>query len=107
MGRKTAIRRVGGMLAAVVICAIQPAGAASLLGGQTDNSVCDLGTAPQNSRKIYQASVPAGGYDAEVVRLARNFCRVADIQIRRTQADMGGLIMEIDEVRCTIGKLPK
>lgn len=125
MGRKTAIRRVGGMLAAVVICAIQPAGAASLLGGQTDNSVCDLGTAPQNSRKIYQASdfiraqckngqvlvgsgiVPAGGSDAEVVRLARSFCRVADIQIRRTQADMGGLIMEIDEVRCTIGKLPK
>ena len=51
--------------------------------------------------------VPAGGSDAEVVRLARNFCRVADIQIRRTQADMGGLIMEIDEVRCTIGKLPK
>jgi len=51
--------------------------------------------------------VPVGGSEPEVVRLARSFCRVADIHIRRTQTDVGRLIMEIDEVRCTIGKLPK
>lgn len=50
--------------------------------------------------------MPAGGFDSEVVRLARTFCRMADIQTRRTQGNMAGLVMEIDEVRCTIGKLP-
>ena len=112
------------MLASLLICAIEPAGAASLVGGQTDDSVCDLGSAPQNARKLSAAGdfiraqckngqvlvgsgiVPAGGFDSEVVRLARTFCRMADIQIRRTQGNMAGLVMEIDEVRCTIGKLP-
>lgn len=112
------------MLASLLIGAIEPAGAASLVGGQTDDSVCDLGSASQNARKIYEAGdfiraqckngqvlvgsgiVPAGGFDSEVVRLARTFCRMADIQTRRTQGNMAGLVMEIDEVRCTIGKLP-
>jgi hypothetical protein len=31
---------------------------------------------------------------------------MADIQTRRTQGNMAGLVMEIDEVRCIIGKLP-
>lgn len=112
------------MLASLLICAIEPAGAASLVGGQTDDSVCDLGGAPQNARKLSAAGdfiraqckngqiligsgiVPAGGFDSEVVRLARTFCRMADIQTRRTQGNMAGLVMEIDEVRCIIGKLP-
>lgn len=112
------------MLASLVFCAIEPAGAASLVGGQTDDSVCDLGSAPQNARKLSTAVdfirtqckngqvlvgsgiVPAGGFDSEVARLARTFCRMADIQIRRTQGSMAGLVMEIDEVRCAIGKLP-
>ena len=112
------------MLASLLICAIEPAGAASLVGGQTDDSVCDLGSAPQNARKLSAAGdfiraqckngqvlvgsgiVPAGRFDAEVVRLARTFCRMADIQTRRTQGNMAGLVMEIDEVRCIIGKLP-
>jgi hypothetical protein len=124
MGRKTAIRRGGAVLASLLIGAIEPAGAASLVGGQTDDSVCDLGSASQNARKLSAAGdfiraqckngqmlvgsgiVPAGGFDSEVVRLARTFCRMADIQTRRTQGNMAGLVMEIDEVRCTIEKLP-
>lgn len=112
------------MLASLLICAMEPTGAASLVGGQTDDSVCDLGSAPQNARKLSAAGdfiraqckngqvlvgsgiVPAGGFDSEVVRLARAFCRVADIQTKRTQGNMAGLVMEIDEVRCIIGKLP-
>lgn len=112
------------MLASLLICAMEPSGAASLVGGQTDDSVCDLGSAPHNARKLSAAGdfiraqckngqmlvgssiVPVGGFDSEVVRLARTFCRMADIQTRRTQGNMGGLVMEIDEVRCTIGKLP-
>nr|WP_181392189.1 hypothetical protein [Laribacter hongkongensis] len=122
---KTVIRRGTAVLASLLICAMEPTGAASLVGGQTDDSVCDLGRAPLNVRKLSAASdfiraqckkgqvlvgtgiVPAGGFDSEVVRLARTFCRMADIQTQRTQGDMGGLVMEIDEVRCTIGKLPK
>ncbi len=112
------------MLASLFICVIEQAGAASLVGGQTDDSVCDLGSAPQNARKLSAAGgfiraqckngqvlgsgiVPAGGFDSEVVRLARTFCRLADIQTRRTQGNMSGLVMEIDEVRCSIEKLPK
>ncbi|HQE38872.1 MAG TPA: hypothetical protein PLC55_06245 [Zoogloea sp.] len=113
------------MLASLLICVIEPAGAASLVGGQTDDSVCDLGSAPQNARKLSAAGdfiraqckkgqvlggsgiVPAGGFDSDVVRLARTFCRLADIQTRRTQGNMSGLVMEIDEVRCSIEKLPK
>ena len=124
MGGKTAIRRGGAVLASLLICAIEPTGAASLVGGQTDDSVCDLGSASQNARKLSAAGdfiraqckngqmlvgsgiVPAGGFDSEVVRLARTFCRMADIQTRRTQGNMAGLVMEIDEVRCIIGKLP-
>ena len=125
MGRKAAIRRGCGVLASLLICVIEPAGAASLVGGQTDDSVCDLGSAPQNARKLSAAGdfiraqckngqvlvgsgiVPAGGFDSEVVRLTRTFCRLADIQTRRTQGNMAGLVMEIDEVRCSIEKLPK
>lgn len=124
MGEKTAIRRRCAVLASLLICAIEPAGSASLVGGQTDDSVCDLGRAPQNARKLSAAGdfiraqckngqiligssiVPVGGADSDVVRLARTLCRMADIQTRRTQGNMAGLIMEIDEVRCTIGKLP-
>lgn len=113
------------MLASLLICAIEPAGAASLVGGQTDDSVCDLGSAGQNARKLPEAGdfvraqckngqvlmgssiVPVGGFDSDVVRLARAFCRMSEVQTRRTQGNMGGLVMEIDEVRCTIGKLPK
>jgi len=113
------------MLASLLICAIAPASAASLVGGQTYDSVCDLGSVPQNARKLSAAGdfiraqckngqvrvgsgiVPAGGFDSEVVRLARTFCRMADIQIRRTQGNMAGIVMEFDEVRCIIGKLPK
>lgn len=113
------------MLASLLICVIEPAGAASLVGGQTDDSVCDLGSATQNARKLSAAGdfiraqckngqvlvgsgiVPAGGFDSDVVRLARTFCRLADIQTRRTQGNMAGLVMEIDEVRCSIEKLPK
>ena len=49
------------MLASLLIGAIEPAGAASLVGGQTDDSVCDLGSASQNARKIYEAGdfIPA------------------------------------------------
>ncbi|MCW5287483.1 hypothetical protein [Verminephrobacter eiseniae] len=112
------------MLASLLICVIEPAGAASLVGGQTDDSVCDLGSAPQNARKLSAAGdfiraqckngqvlvgsgiVPVGGFDSEVVRQARTFCRLVDIQTRRIQGNMAGLVMEIDEVRCTIGKLP-
>ncbi|ABM60729.1 hypothetical protein Veis_5043 (plasmid) [Verminephrobacter eiseniae EF01-2] len=124
MGGKTAIRRGGAVLASLLICVIEPAGAASLVGGQTDDSVCDLGSAPQNARKLSAAGdfiraqckngqvlvgsgiVPVGGFDSEVVRQARTFCRLVDIQTRRIQGNMAGLVMEIDEVRCTIGKLP-
>jgi hypothetical protein len=85
---------------------------------------CATWAAPQNARKLSAAGdfiraqckngqvlvgsgiVPAGGFDSEVVRLARTFCRMADIQTRRTQGNMAGLVMEIDEVRCIIGKLP-
>ncbi len=125
MGWKEAIRRGCGVLASLVIFAIEPASAASLVGGQTDDSVCDLGSAPQNSRKLSVAGdfiraqckngqvlvgsgiVPAGGFDSEVVRQARTFCRLADIQTRRTQGNMSGIVLEIDEVRCSIKKLPK
>lgn len=112
-------------MAGLLICAIEPAGAASLVGGQTDDSVCDLGRAPENARKLSVAGdfiraqckngqvlvgssiVPVGGFYSEVVRQARAFCRLADIQTRRTQSNMFGLAMEIDEVRCSIEKLPK
>ena len=125
MGRNAAIKRGCGVLASLLICVIEPAGAASLVGGQTDDSVCGLGSAPQNARKLSAAGdfiraqckngqvlvgsgiVPAGGFDSDVVRLARTFCRLADIQTRRTQGNMSGLVMEIDEVRCSIEKLPK
>jgi len=126
MGRKAAIRRGCGVLASLLICVIEPAGAASLVGGQTDDSVCDLGSAPQNARKLSAAGdfiraqckngqvlvgsaiVPAAvSYESAVVLLARDFCRMSDIQTRRTQGNMGGLVMEIDEVQCPIGKLPK
>ncbi|MBC7207241.1 MAG: hypothetical protein H5U27_12065 [Methyloversatilis sp.] len=124
MGRKIAIRRGCAVLASLLVCAIEPAGAASLVSGQTDDFVCDLGSAPQNARKLSAAGdfiraqckngqvligsgiVPVGGADSDVVRLARTFCRMADIQTRRTQGNMAGLVMEIDEVRCIIGKLP-
>lgn len=114
------------MLASLLICAIEPAGAASLVGGQTDDSVCDLGRAPGNVRELSKAAdfirtqckngqvlmgsaiVPAAvAYESAVVLLARDFCRMSDIQTRRMQGNMAGLVMEIDEVRCTIGKLPK
>jgi hypothetical protein len=55
MGGKTAIRRGCAVLASLLIGAIEPAGAASLVGGQTDDSVCDLGSAPQNARKLSAA----------------------------------------------------
>lgn len=60
----------------------------------------------KNDQVLVESSiVPAGGFDSEVVRLARTFCRMAEIQIRSTQGNMAGLVMEIDEVRCAIGKL--
>ena len=112
------------MLASLFICAIEPPGAAPPVGAQTAAAVRGAGSAPQNARKLSAAGdfiraqckngqmlvgsgiVPAGRFDAEVVRLARTFCRMADIQTRRTQGSMVGLVMEIDEVRCTIEKLP-
>ena len=60
----------------------------------------------KNDQVLVESSiVPAGGFDSEVVRLARTFCRLAEIQTRSTQGNMVGLVMEIDEVRCAIGKL--
>jgi hypothetical protein len=94
MGRKSAIRRGGAVLASLLICAIEPAG--DFIRAQCKNGQILIGS----------GIVPAGGFDSEVVRLARTFCRMADIQTRRTQGNMAGLVMEIDEVRCIIGKLP-
>ncbi len=40
--------------------------------------------------------VPASGFDSEVVRLERTFCRLAEIQTRLTQSNITGLVTEID-----------
>lgn len=107
---------------------IGPTYAASLVDEQTDDSVCDLGHASKNTGKlssldkgvdfisskcrngqvlIGSSIVPASSSDSTVITLAKKFCMIADIQTKRTQIVLGGsLPMEIDEVRCTIKKLP-
>ncbi len=112
-------------LAGVLIGTSAPAGAAARLGGQTDDSVCDVGSTASRSREWPEAGdfirakcrngqllmgssvVPAGNFDPEITALARAFCRIADIQARRTQGSAGPLIMAFEEVRCRIEKLPK
>lgn len=112
-------------LAGLLICPVAPAGAVSRLGGQTDDSVCDVGSTASRSREWPEAAdfirarckngqlllgssvVPAGNFDPEITVLARAFCRIADIQARRTAGSAGPLMMEFEEVRCRIEKLPK
>lgn len=112
-------------LAGTLICAAAPAGAVSRLGGQTDDSVCDVGSTASRSREWPEAAefvrakcrngqlllgssvVPAGNFDPEITVLARAFCRIADIQARRIAGSAGPLMMEFEEVRCRIEKLPK
>jgi hypothetical protein len=87
------------VLASLLIGAIEPAGAASWSAVKPTIPCATPQAAPlQNARKIYEAGdfiraqckngqllvgsgiVPAGGFDSEVVRLARTFCHMADIQ---------------------------
>lgn len=99
------------------------ASAASRLGGATDDSVCDVGStdrrvagvaAPQafiktsckNGQLLMGTSVvPLGSGDPEILELARAYCRIADIQSTRTQANMAGITMEYEQVRCVLQKL--
>lgn len=112
-------------LAGALIGTAVPAGAVARLGGQTDDSVCDVGATQQRNRDWPEVAdfirakckngqllmgssvVPAGGFDSEITVLARGLCRIADIQARRTQGNMAGIVMEYDEVRCKLEKLPK
>jgi hypothetical protein len=125
MTKNATIRAVLVVLASIAIFTAMPVQAASRLGGQTDDSVCDVGktwqrvngvpatgefvrTSCKNGQLLMGVSVaPAGDFDSEIVVLARTLCRIADIQTRRNQGDMGGIVMEYDEVRCKIEKLPK
>jgi len=112
-------------LVGVAICTAAPAGAVARLGGQTDDSVCDVGSTASRSREWPEAAefvrakcrngqlllgssvVPAGNFDPEITVLARAFCRIADIQARRIAGSAGPLMMEFEEVHCRIEKLPK
>lgn len=112
-------------LAGMLIGAAAPAGAVARLGGQTDDSVCDVGSTASRSQEWPVAAefvrakckngqllmgssvVPVGNFDPEIVVLARAFCRIADIQARRTAGSAGPLMMAFEEVRCRIEKLPK
>lgn len=116
---------IQGLLASLAIDVMSPVYAEARFGGQTDESVCDVGRTDQRSSKwptgwefvrakckngqalMANGIVPVGGFDSEAVGLARAFCRMSDIQSRRTQGNMAGLVIENDEVRCTIEKLPK
>ena len=99
--------------------------AESRLGGETDDSVCDVGatykrhnTWPvaadfvrarcKNGQLLMGSSiVPAGGFDSEIKRLTRGFCRIADIQLQRTAGELLGIPTEFEEGRCKIEKLPQ
>lgn len=51
--------------------------------------------------------VPVGAGETEIMGLAKTFCRIADIQSRRFQGNVGPLGMEFEEARCRVEKLPK
>jgi hypothetical protein len=97
--------------------------AASRFGGSTDDSVCDVGNtdrrvqgvmSPQAFIKqsckngqllVGNSVVPLGSSAPEIVELAQTYCRIADIQSRRSRANMAGIDMEYEEVRCRLEKL--
>lgn len=102
-----------------------PAWAVSRQGGATDDSVCDVGrtyersrdgvsswefvrTQCKNGQLLMGTSVlPVGGGETEIMGLAKTFCRIADIQSRRFQGNVGPLGMEFEEARCRVEKQPK
>ena len=125
MGKNTAIMRGCAVLASLLICAIEPTGAASLLGGKTDDSVCDLGTTPENDQKLSVAGkfirehckngqvlmgsriAPDDRFaDSPVERLAVTFCSKVEIHNRRIPSDLPAVTMVIADVRCTIDFFP-
>lgn len=119
------LRCVAGIALVVEICVAVPGWAASRLGGETDDSVCDVGPTYERSRDETRAGdfirsscrngqvligasvVPAGGFESEIMRLAKANCRIADIQAQRVRRSTGPIFMEFDEVRCRIEKLQK
>ena len=96
--------------------------AASRLGGQTDDSVCDVGKTYQRSRPdiiafefirdhcengqmlIGSSMVPVGNFEPEIEALAKRFCRIADIDIKRTENENLGIRAAYSHVRCKIIK---
>lgn len=102
-----------------------PGWAVTRQGGATDDSVCDVGRTYERSRDGVSSwefvrtqckngqlltgtsVVPIGGGETEIMGLAKTFCRIADIQSRRFQGNVGPLGMEFEEARCRVEKLPK
>ena len=125
MNRRAAILRWTVAIATTVVECSGPAFAVARLGGETDDSVCDVGRTDQrmtgalgpqnfvatkcrNGQLLMATSVvPAGGFEPATTSLGKTFCRIADIQSRRFQENVGPLPMEFEELRCQIAKLPK
>lgn len=118
-------RGVAGLLAGAVVAAVALGWVAARLGGETGDSVCDVGRTQEPGRDGARAGdfirvqckngqmlvgssvVPAGGFESEILGLAKRYCRVADIQVRRTHENAGPFLVEFEAVRCRIEKLPK
>ena len=107
---------------AIIGMLAQPAQAASRLGWQSDDSVCELGDILTNSTikpddfirnhckngqlLIGTSVAPFGGRFSDVMQLARNFCSIATIQSSRYDYNASGMAVTIEEIRCPIKKLP-
>ena len=96
--------------------------AASRFSGVTDDSVCDVGRTDQRTSPNVEAfdfvksrckngqlltgssPVPVGGYEPEIEALAKHYCRIADIDAKRTAGSLAGISVEFAQVRCKIEK---
>ena len=113
------------VVVAALAASLAGAQAASRYGGPTDDSVCDVGdmsrraagmlspdayvkaTCRNGQALIGSSVVPLGSAQSDIALLAVKSCVAADIEIRRSSDNVGGVVMEIERVRCRISKLPK